>query len=100
MEEVSETKLPGVGVRYDFVTAAGQRIGVLVHRTRVRKSRIGKAAAPPVITTSRVKVPPLNTFQHCAAPAALSRAVEGDDQRALLGALESCSTPSAARLLW
>jgi len=33
MAEVSETTLPGVGVRYDFQTAQGTRIGVLVHRT-------------------------------------------------------------------
>ena len=33
MAEVSETTLPGVGVRYDFVTSEGVRIGVLVHRT-------------------------------------------------------------------
>jgi TrkA domain protein len=30
---VEETPLPGVGVRYDFVTAEGDRLGVLVHRT-------------------------------------------------------------------
>ena len=33
MSEVEETQLPGVGVRYDFATAEGDRIGVLVHRT-------------------------------------------------------------------
>ena len=33
MAEVSETKLPGVGVRYDLVTEAGPRVGVLVHRS-------------------------------------------------------------------
>lgn len=32
MAEVSETKLPGVGVRYEFTTADGVRLGVLVHR--------------------------------------------------------------------
>jgi TrkA domain protein len=37
MAEVQETRLPGVGVRYDFVTAAGERIGVLVHRTGRRE---------------------------------------------------------------
>lgn len=31
--EVSETQLPGVGVRHDFVTSAGERIGVITHRT-------------------------------------------------------------------
>jgi TrkA domain protein len=33
MSEVSETKLPGIGVRYDFETTSGSSIGVLVHRT-------------------------------------------------------------------
>jgi TrkA domain protein len=31
MTEVRETPLPGVGIRYDFVTRAGTRLGVLVH---------------------------------------------------------------------
>ena len=33
MAEVNETKLPGVGLRYDFVTGSGVRVGVLVHRS-------------------------------------------------------------------
>jgi len=33
MAEVHETKLPGVGVRFDFVTGTGVPIGVLVHRS-------------------------------------------------------------------
>ncbi len=32
MAEVSETKLPGIGVRYEFVTADGRRVGVVQHR--------------------------------------------------------------------
>jgi TrkA domain protein len=31
--EVHETKLPGVGLRFDFVTGSGTPVGVLVHRT-------------------------------------------------------------------
>jgi TrkA domain protein len=30
--EVSETRLPGVGVRHDFLTDAGRRVGVVSHR--------------------------------------------------------------------
>lgn len=33
MSKVSETPLPGVGVRYDFTTASGQAIGVISHRS-------------------------------------------------------------------
>lgn len=31
MSEVRETRLPGVGVRYEFTTHVGQDIGVIVH---------------------------------------------------------------------
>lgn len=31
MSDVQETQLPGVGVRYDFLTSEGDRIGVLAH---------------------------------------------------------------------
>ena len=33
MADVIETKLPGIGVRYDFRTGAGTPVGVLVHRS-------------------------------------------------------------------
>jgi TrkA domain protein len=37
MPEVSETPLPGVGVRHEFVTAAGERLAVVTHRTGRRE---------------------------------------------------------------
>ena len=37
MSEIAETPLPGVGVRYEFTTAAGDRVGVLVHRSGRRE---------------------------------------------------------------
>ena len=30
--EVFETRLPGIGIRYEFISAAGDRVGVLVRR--------------------------------------------------------------------
>jgi TrkA domain protein len=33
MPEIQETQLPGVGVRHDFVTKAGERIGMISHRS-------------------------------------------------------------------
>ncbi|HLG68459.1 MAG TPA: cation:proton antiporter regulatory subunit [Acidimicrobiales bacterium] len=30
--DLQETRLPGIGVRHDFVTAAGQHLGVVTHR--------------------------------------------------------------------
>ncbi len=37
MAEIRETELPGVGVRNDFVTGYGERLGVLVHHTGRRE---------------------------------------------------------------
>ena len=37
MGDITETQLPGVGVRYDFSTADGSRIGVLWHRSGRRE---------------------------------------------------------------
>lgn len=37
MTEVRETRLPGVGVRHDFETASGRRIGVIVHHSGHRE---------------------------------------------------------------
>jgi TrkA domain protein len=30
--DIEQTPLPGVGVRYDFTTDAGRRLGLVVHR--------------------------------------------------------------------
>lgn len=37
MAEVEETKLPGLGIRYEFLTARGSRVGVIHHRTGRRE---------------------------------------------------------------
>lgn len=37
MSEIDEVKLPGVGVRYEFETADGARIGVVSHRSGLRE---------------------------------------------------------------
>jgi TrkA domain protein len=37
MGEIREVKLPGVGVRYEFETADGTRIGVVSHRSGLRE---------------------------------------------------------------
>ncbi|HEX2089893.1 MAG TPA: cation:proton antiporter regulatory subunit [Actinomycetota bacterium] len=46
MAEVSETKLPGMGVRYEFVTSAGERVGVVHHRTGRREVVVFDKADP------------------------------------------------------
>jgi len=46
MAEVTETALPGVGVRYDFQASNGTRVGVLVHRTGRRDLLVYSARDP------------------------------------------------------
>ncbi|MFP5319353.1 MAG: cation:proton antiporter regulatory subunit [Acidimicrobiia bacterium] len=37
MAEVTEIRLPGVGVRHEFTTSSGERLGVLAHRSGRRE---------------------------------------------------------------
>jgi TrkA domain protein len=37
MPVVSETRLPGIGIRYEFVTEDGSRVGVVHHRSGFRE---------------------------------------------------------------
>jgi len=51
MAEVTEIKLPGVGVRHEFATAAGERLAVLSHRTGRREIAVYDRADPDACTT-------------------------------------------------
>jgi TrkA domain protein len=46
MSEIREVKLPGVGVRYEFETAEGKRIGVISHRTGLREIYVSRSDDP------------------------------------------------------
>ncbi len=46
MSEIDEVKLPGVGVRYEFKTAEGNRIGVISHRTGLREIYVSRRDDP------------------------------------------------------
>jgi TrkA domain protein len=51
MTEVTETQLPGVGVRHEFTTAADERLAVLSHRTGRREIAIYDRADPDACTS-------------------------------------------------
>ena len=51
VSEVTETQLPGVGVRHEFVTAGGERVAVLSHRTGRREIAVYDRADPDACTT-------------------------------------------------
>jgi TrkA domain protein len=51
MRDVTETPLPGVGVRFEFTSGAGERVGVLVHRGGRRELMVYDAADPDRCST-------------------------------------------------
>ena len=51
MAEVSETRLPGVGVRHEFMTASGERVAVLSHRSGRREVVVYGRDDPDAATT-------------------------------------------------
>lgn len=51
MPEIEETLLPGVGVRYEFTTAGGERLAVLTHRSGRRELAIYDRRDPDACTT-------------------------------------------------
>lgn len=51
MADVTETPLPGVGVRYEFTTEADERVGVIVHRGGRREVVVYDAGDPDVCST-------------------------------------------------
>ncbi|HEV3474937.1 MAG TPA: cation:proton antiporter regulatory subunit [Actinomycetota bacterium] len=46
MSDVRETKLPGLGIRYEFLTSRGSRLGVVHHRTGRRELLVYDADDP------------------------------------------------------
>ncbi len=46
MTEMKEIELPGVGVRYEFVTDEGQRVGVVAHRSGRREVYLADPVDP------------------------------------------------------
>jgi len=51
MAEVTEIRLPGVGVRHEFTTSAGERLGVLSHRTGRRELLVYHRDDPDAAST-------------------------------------------------
>jgi TrkA domain protein len=85
MSEVSETQLPGVGVRHEFTTADGERVGVLVHRSGRRELLVydkadPDACGPPLRLSSgdaRTLAELLGATQVSEAVSAVQQQIEG-----------------------
>ncbi len=85
MAEVSETRLPGVGIRHEFTTNGGERVAVLSHRSGRREivvyDRDDKDAASTVLHLSRddtrTLAELLGAAQVSEAVAAVQQQIEG-----------------------
>ena len=85
MPEVSETRLPGVGVRHEFTTAGGERVGVLAHRSGRREIVVYDRNDPDVAGTvlhlshddTRTLAELLGASQVSEAVAAVQHQIEG-----------------------
>ena len=52
MAQVEQTPLPGVGVRYDFTTGEGRRLGVVHHQDGRKEVHVGSADDPGAATAT------------------------------------------------
>lgn len=85
MPDVTEIQLPGVGVRHEFTTAKGERVGVLAHRSGRREVVVDDRADPDRCTTvlhlspddTRTLADILGATQVSEALAAVQQRVEG-----------------------
>lgn len=85
MPDVTEVQLPGVGVRHEFTTAGGERLGVLAHRTGRREIVVYDRADPDRCSTvlhlsaddSRALADVLGATQVSEALAAVQHRIEG-----------------------
>ena len=85
MPEVSETPLPGVGVRHEFTTSGGERVAVLSHRSGRRElvvyDRDDEDAAKTVLHLDRDDTRTLSEVLGAAkvseAVAAVQQQIEG-----------------------
>lgn len=85
MAEVTETQLPGVGVRHDFTTSEGERVAVLSHRGGRRELLVYDRKDPDVCRTvlhmnpddARTVAELLGASQVSEAVAAVEQRLEG-----------------------
>ena len=61
MGDVEQTPLPGVGIRYDFATRRGRRIGLVVHRDDSVELVVYAEDDPDEVAHSVVLEPPDRT---------------------------------------
>lgn len=100
MPEVTETPLPGVGVRHEFVTTGGERLAVLTHRTGRRElaiyDRADQDACSAVLHLSPADT---RTLAELLGASPVSEAVSAVQQRLEGLAIDWVNVPAGSRFV-
>jgi TrkA domain protein len=100
MPEVSETPLPGVGVRHEFITGGGERLAVITHRTGRRELAIYDRADPDACTTVlHLSSDDTRTLAELLGASPVSEAVAAVQQRLEGLAIDWVKIPAGARFI-
>lgn len=86
MAEIVETRLPGVGVRQDFVTSSGRRVGVVTHRSGHRDLVIYDESDPDrCLQSLRLEEPESWALAELLGAAHLTQGLREDQEQAVEG---------------
>jgi TrkA domain protein len=100
MPEVSETPLPGVGVRHEFTTVDGERVAVLTHRTGRREIAVYDRRDPDACTTVlHLSHDDTRTLAELLGASPVSEAVAAVQQRLEGLAIDWVAVPAVSRFV-
>ena len=100
MADVTETQLPGVGVRHEFTTADGERVGVLTHRGGRREILVSSRAAPDAcVTVLHLSPTDARTLAELLGASQVSETVSAVQQRVEGLAIDWIAVPPSSRFV-
>jgi TrkA domain protein len=100
MPEVTEVRLPGVGVRHEFTTNAGERLAVLVHRSGWREIAVYDRHDPDTCTAVlHLDAGDTRTLAELLGATQVSEALTEVQQRVEGLAIDWITVPAGSRLV-
>jgi len=100
MAEITETQLPGVGVRHDFTTGEGERVGVLTHRNGRRELLLYARDDPDdCVTVVHLSRDDTRTLAELLGASQVSEAVAAVQQRIEGLAIDWIAVPPHSRFV-
>ena len=100
MADITETQLPGVGVRHDFTTAEGERVGVLTHRNGRRELLLYDREDPDeCMTVVHLSTGDTRTLAELLGASQVSEAVTAVQQRVEGLAIDWIAVPAHSKFV-